>query len=70
MTIIRQKTKNNVKNEIMCDERNYESLAEFVEIIIDFNDKLYERLMKKRYNQFRDRTEFINESTAEYAKSK
>ena len=70
MIMFRRELKNNVKNEIMRDERDYKSLAEFIEIVIDLDDKLYERVMKKRYDQFRDRTKFIYESAAEYAKSK
>ena len=70
MIMFRRELKDNVKDEIMCDERNYKSLAEFIEIVIDLDDKLYERVMKKRYDQFRNRTKFIYKSTAEYAKSK
>ena len=54
----------------MRDERDYESLAEFIEIAIDLDDKLYERVMKKRYDQFKNRAELIYKSAAEYAKSK
>ena len=70
MTMFRRELKNNVKDEIMRDERDYENLAEFIEIVINLNDKLYERVMKKRYNQFKNRAEFIYESIAKYAKSK
>ena len=70
MIMFRRELKNNIKDEIMRDERDYESLAELVEIVIDFDDKLYERVMKKRYDQFRNRAELIYESAAEYAKSK
>ena len=70
MIMFRRELKNNVKDEIMRDERDYESLAEFIEIVIDLDDKLYERVMKKRYDQFKDKAEFIYESAAEYAKSK
>ena len=70
MTIFRRELKDNVKDEIMRDERNYESLAKFIEIVINFDDKLYERVMKKRYDQFKNKAEFIYESTAKYAKSK
>ena len=70
MTIFRRELKNNVKDEIMQDERNYKSFAEFIEIVINFNDKLYERVMKKQYDQFKDRAEFIYKSFADYAKSK
>ena len=35
----------------MRDERTYETLDEFIEIFIDFDDKLYERVMKKKYDE-------------------
>ena len=54
----------------MRDERNYESFTELIKIVIDLDDKLYERVMKKRYDQFKNRTEFIYELAAKYAKSK
>ena len=34
----------------MCDERDYENFIEFIKIVIDFDNKLYEQIMKKRYN--------------------
>ena len=54
----------------MRDEQNYENFTKFIEIIIDLDNKLYERVMKKRYDQFKNRTEFIYKSTAEHAESK
>ena len=50
MIMYRREFKNNVKNEFMKDERNYENLQKFIEITIEFDDKLYERVMKKRYD--------------------
>ena len=35
----------------MRDERAYEILDELIEIFIDFDDKLYERVMKKKYDE-------------------
>ena len=70
MIMFRQELKNNVKNEIMRDGRNYESFAEFIKIVIDLDNKLYERVMKKQYNQFKDKVKFIYKSVAEYAKLK
>ena len=70
MIMFRQELKDNVKDEIMRDERDYKSLTEHIEIVIDFNDKLYERVMKKRYDRFRDRARLIYKLIAEYAKSK
>ena len=54
----RRKLKKQVKNELMRDERAYETLDEFIEIFIDFDDKLYERVMKKKYDEkFKGRAE-------------
>ena len=47
----RRKLKKQVKNELMRDERIYEKLNELIEIFIDFDDKLYERVMKKKYDE-------------------
>ena len=47
----RRELKEQVKNEFMRDERVYEILDELIEIFIDFDDKLYERVMKKKYDE-------------------
>ena len=47
----RRKLKEQIKNEFMRDERAYETLDELIEIFIDFDDKLYERVMKKKYDE-------------------
>ena len=47
----RRKLKEQVKNELMRDERAYETLDELIEIFIDLDDKLYERAMKKKYDE-------------------
>ena len=70
MIMFWQKLKNNVKDEIIRDERDYESLTEFIEIVMNLNNKLYERVIKKRYDQFKNETEFIYKLTAEYVKTK
>ena len=49
-TMYRRGLKEQVKNELMRDERVYETLDELIEIFIDFDDKLYERAMKKKYD--------------------
>ncbi len=48
--MFRQNFKNNLKNEIMRDEKTLNDMFNLIEIVIDFNDKLYEKAMKKRYN--------------------
>ncbi len=51
MTMFRRNLKNNLKNEIMRDKRTLNDMFDLIEVVIDLDDKLYERAMKKRYNQ-------------------
>ncbi len=48
--MFRRDFKNNLKNEIMRDKKTLNDMFNFIEIVIDFDDKLYKRAMKKRYN--------------------
>ncbi len=48
--MFRRDFKNNLKNEIICDEKTLNNMFDLIEVVIDFDDKLYERAMKKRYN--------------------
>jgi hypothetical protein len=66
MTMFRRNLKNNLKNEIMRDGKFISDMFDLIEVVINFDDKLYERAMKKRYNQFRERAETFFESTIEY----
>jgi uncharacterized protein YaiI (UPF0178 family) len=66
MTMFRRDLKNNLKNEIMRDDRFISDMFDLIEVVIDLDDKLYERAMKKRYNQFHERAETFFESTIEY----
>ncbi len=50
MTMFRRNLKNNLKNKIMRDNKFINDIFNLIEVVIDFNDKLYERIMKKRYN--------------------
>jgi len=34
----------------MRDEKTLSDIFDFIEVIIDFDDKLYKRIMKKKYN--------------------
>ena len=47
----RRELKKQVKNELMRDERAYETFDELIEIFIDLDDKLYERAMEKKYDE-------------------
>ncbi len=49
--MFRQDLKNNLKNEIMRDDKNISDIFDLIEVVINLNDKLYKRVMKKRYNQ-------------------
>ncbi len=48
--MFRRNFKNNFKNEIMRDNKFISDIFDFIEVIIDFDDKLYKRTIKKRYN--------------------
>ena len=50
MTMFRRNLKNNLKNEIMRDDKFINDMFDLIEVAIDFDDKLYERAMKKRYD--------------------
>ncbi len=50
MTMFRRKLKNNLKDEIMRDGKFINDMFYLIEIVIDFDDKLYKRAMKKRYD--------------------
>jgi len=66
MTMFRRDLKNNLKNEIMRDSKSINDMFDLIEVAIDLDDKLYERVMKKRYDQSRERAEIFFESTIEY----
>ncbi len=50
MTMFRQSLKNNLKNEIMRNDKFINDIFDLIEVVIDLDNKLYERVIKKRYN--------------------
>ena len=48
--MFRQNFKNNLKNKIIRDEKILNDIFNLIEVVIDFNDKLYEKVIKKRYD--------------------
>ncbi len=50
MTMFRRNLKNNLKNEIMRNDKSISDMFDLIEVVIDFDDKLYEKAIKKRYN--------------------
>ena len=55
MTMFRRRLKDNVKDELMRDGRRIDTLERLIKAVIDINDKLYERVIEKRYNDLRSR---------------
>jgi len=66
MTMFRRDFKNNLKDELMRDGKSISDMFDLIMIVIDLDDKLYERAMKKRYDQLRERAGTFFESTIEY----
>ena len=50
MIMYRKKFKNNVKNVLIRYNDNIENMKNFIKISIEFDDKLYEKVMKKHYS--------------------
>ena len=48
--MFRRDLKNNLKNKIMRDDKFINDIFDLIEVVIDFDDKLYKKVMKKRYN--------------------
>ncbi len=48
--MFRQNLKNNLKDETMCNKKTLNDMFNFIKIVIDFDNKLYKRAMKKKYN--------------------
>ncbi len=64
--MFRQNLKNNLKDKIMCDDKFISNMFDFIEVVIDFDNKLYERTMKKRYDQFYERARIFFKLTIKY----
>ncbi len=48
--MFRRNFKNNFKNEIMRDNKFINDIFDFIEVVINFDDKLYKKVIKKQYN--------------------
>ncbi len=48
--MFRQDFKNNLKDEIIYNKKTFSDIFNFIEVTIDFDNKLYKRAIKKRYN--------------------
>ncbi len=47
--MFRRNFKNNLKNEIIRNKKTLNNMFNFIKVIIDFNNKLYKKAIKK-YN--------------------
>ncbi len=45
--MFRRDFKNNLKNKIMRDKKILNNIFNFIEVVIDLNNKLYKRAIKK-----------------------
>jgi len=50
----------------MRDDKFINDIFNLIEVVIDFDDKLYKRVIKKRYDQFYERIEIFFRSTIKY----
>ncbi len=57
--MFRRNYKNNLKNEIMRNERIFNNMFNLIEVIIDFNDKLYKKAIKKNTINLKKEQEFF-----------
>jgi len=64
--MFRQDFKNNFKNKIIHNKRTLNNIFDFIEVVIDFDNKLYKKAIKKRYNQSWERAKIFFELTIEY----
>ncbi len=45
--MFRQNLKNNLKDEIMRNKKTFNDMFDLIEVVIDFDNKLYKRAIKK-----------------------
>jgi len=64
--MFRRDFKDNLKNEIMRDDKFISDMFDLIEVAINLDDKLYEKVMKKRYDQSRERAKTFFELTIKY----
>ncbi len=64
--MFRRGLKDNLKDELMRDSRSISDMFDLIMIAINLDDKLYERAMKKRYDQLKERAGTFFESTTKY----
>ncbi len=64
--MFRRNLKNNLKNEIIRNDKFISDMFALIEIVISFDDNLYKRAMKKRYDQFHKKAKIFFQLTIKY----
>ena len=64
MIMFRKNLKYNVKKEFMRYEETTDTLRILIKVSIEFDDKLYELIMKQRYNDSNKRADIFIESSS------
>jgi len=64
--MFRQKLKNNLKDKVMRNKRNASDIFDLIEIVIDFDNKLYKRAIKNQFNQLYKKSRIFFKSTIKY----
>ncbi len=64
--MFRRDLKNNLKDEIMRDKKILNDMFDLIEVVINFDDKLYKRVMKKKYDQFQEKIEIFFKLAIKY----
>ena len=59
--MFRRELKNNVKDELIRWNEKFKNFNHLIEAAIELDDKLYERVMKKRYDESREKTNIFIE---------
>ncbi len=54
----------------MRDDKFINDIFDLIKVVIDFDNKLYKRAIKKRYDQFHERARIFFESTIKYQQKK
>ncbi len=56
--MFRRNLKNNLKDEIMRNKKTFNNIFDLIKVVIDFDDKLYKRAIKKDIINFKKEQEF------------
>ncbi len=64
--MFRQDLKNNLKNKIMRNRRRISDIFDLIKVAINLDNKLYKRVIKKKYNQSQKRARIFFKSVIEY----